>query len=319
VVASKAKRQRRTLGTGHPEPWPGVEFRHLAALAAVAEERSFNRAAARLGYTQSAISQQIGTLERAVGLQLVERRDRTRVGLTAAGEVLRRHVAAIASRIAAASADLDALRTGNLGPLRVGALPGLGASLLPRVLRDLHEGRPGLYVDLTELASARELTDLLEQGELDVVLVAEPVPSGPFASEPLLSEPFVLVVRESDPTPFDKLTLAELAELPLVGFRARSRYGPLLPFLQSLRLTPSFVITVDDTRTLHELVATGFGAAIVPRSDAYDLAERTRTVEVDLGLPERTIVACWHADRDANEAVRSFVGAARRPEAEISG
>ena len=69
------------------EPWLGLEFRHLAALQAVADEGSFNGAARRLGYTQSAISQQIASLERIVGLRVVERvHGKKTLGLSVAGK-----------------------------------------------------------------------------------------------------------------------------------------------------------------------------------------------------------------------------------------
>ena len=75
-----------------PDRWLGVELRHLAALQAVAEEGSFGRAAIRLGYTQSAVSQQIATLERLVGERLVERPGGPRpISITEAGTVLLRH------------------------------------------------------------------------------------------------------------------------------------------------------------------------------------------------------------------------------------
>src|SRR5215831_5267132 len=83
--------------------WLGVELRHLAALEAVAQAGSFGRAAARLGYTQSAVSQQIAALERIVGERLLERPGGPRpVALTEAGELLLRHAGAIMARLAAA-------------------------------------------------------------------------------------------------------------------------------------------------------------------------------------------------------------------------
>ena len=101
--------------------WLGVEMRHLVALRTLAEERSFRATAVRLGYTQSAVSQQIATLERLVGQRLVERSAGGRtVELTEAGHVLDSHAEAIAARLATAKADMDSLASGRAGRLRVG-------------------------------------------------------------------------------------------------------------------------------------------------------------------------------------------------------
>src|SRR5687768_10540374 len=118
------------------DPWLGVELRHLAALEAVARTGSFGRAAARLGYTQSAVSQQIATLERIVGERLVERPGGPRaVSLTEAGRLLLRHAEAIVARLEAAHADLDALSAGAAGTLRVGTYQSVGKRVLPALLR----------------------------------------------------------------------------------------------------------------------------------------------------------------------------------------
>ena len=91
-----------------------LDLRHLRALQAVAEEGSFNKAAVRLGYTQSAVSQQIQTLERIVGDKLVERPGGPRpVSMTEAGNVLLVHANAIVARLRAAQADLSLLSDGD--------------------------------------------------------------------------------------------------------------------------------------------------------------------------------------------------------------
>ena len=118
-----------------PNGWIGVELRHFLALDAVASEASFNRAAAKLGYTQSAISQQIATLERVVGQKLIERPGGSQpVRLTRAGEIVMEHAHAIGERLASAQADLQSLTAGELDPIRVGFFGrGVGA-LDPRHL-----------------------------------------------------------------------------------------------------------------------------------------------------------------------------------------
>jgi DNA-binding transcriptional LysR family regulator len=106
-----------------------IDLGHLAALQALAEEASFHRAALRLGYTQSAVSQQLAALERAVGRRLVNRpRGAQGLTLTQAGEVLLKHAAAIESTLALARSDLTALDTGATGSLRIGTFQSVGVS-----------------------------------------------------------------------------------------------------------------------------------------------------------------------------------------------
>ena len=93
----------KVCDTGYVSEWVGVELRHLAAFAAVAEEQSFRGAADRLGYVQSAVSQRISQLELAVGVRLVERsRGHKEVHLTEAGQALLRHAERIETHLEAA-------------------------------------------------------------------------------------------------------------------------------------------------------------------------------------------------------------------------
>src|SRR3954454_17528215 len=102
-------------------PWLGIELRHLAALEAVAREGSFRRAAASLGYVQSAISQRIAALERVVGQRLrAGARGGVRLRLTEAGELVLQHASAILARLKAAQADVAALADGDAAQLRIG-------------------------------------------------------------------------------------------------------------------------------------------------------------------------------------------------------
>src|SRR5256885_4800089 len=114
------------------DSWLGVELRHFLALEAVAREGSFGKAATALGYTQSAVSQQIATLERIVGHRLVERPGGPEpVSLTEAGRLPLIHADAIAARVPPAQADLTSLAEGQAAPLPPGGSPGGGPPTPP--------------------------------------------------------------------------------------------------------------------------------------------------------------------------------------------
>src|SRR3954468_24158629 len=132
-----------------------VELRHFTALEAVGRTHSFIRAARELGYTQSAISQQIARLEKLVGQRLVERPGGPRpVDLTEAGRLLLRHADAIVARLDAAQADMAALAEGAAGALRVGIYQSVGARILPALLRAFHEQFPRIEVRVREETDA---------------------------------------------------------------------------------------------------------------------------------------------------------------------
>ena len=125
--------------------WSGLDLRHLAALEAIAREGSVSRAAAQLGYTQSAVSQQLQALERIVGVTLVTRSPGVRsIELTEAGRQLLAHADAIAGHLETARADLAAFSDGRTGELRIGAVPSAAAALVPALAEDLRARAPRL-------------------------------------------------------------------------------------------------------------------------------------------------------------------------------
>src|SRR5262245_45822880 len=119
-----------------------MELRELRALLAVARTGSFTAAASDLGYTQSAVSQQIAQLETEVGLRLVERRP---VRLTPPGERLAEHAARILLRVDVARSELVHLDAGTV-VVRVVACPLAAPGLLATALTGLRATRPALGV-----------------------------------------------------------------------------------------------------------------------------------------------------------------------------
>src|SRR5947209_7705632 len=200
----------------------GLELRHLAALEAVGRTKSFGRAAREIGYTQSAVSQQIAHLERVVGQRLVERPGGPRpVSLTEAGRLLLRHADAIVAQLDAAEADMAALADGAAGALRVGILQSVGARILPGLLRRFREEWPRVEVQVREETDAADLLRLLEHGELDLTFADLPLAEGPFEWEEILRDPYVLVVPAADPLAAREAAppLRDLAHVPIVGWR----------------------------------------------------------------------------------------------------
>src|SRR5262245_61027242 len=115
------------------ESWLGIELRHLETFHAVAREKSFSQAAALLGYTQSAVSHQISSLERIVGARLFDRPGgRKPITLTEQGTLLLGHADRVLTTLSAAEAEMKTSLNG-MGRLRIGAFQSVAIRVLPAV------------------------------------------------------------------------------------------------------------------------------------------------------------------------------------------
>ncbi|GAC1445754.1 MAG: LysR family transcriptional regulator [Chloroflexota bacterium] len=297
-----------------PDHWLGVEVRHFAALQAIAGEGSFRQAAVRLGYTQSAVSQQIATLERIVGERLIDRPGGPRpISLTEAGGMLLRHADAIMARIHAAQADLAAVSAGIGGSLSIGTYQSVGRVILPTLMKEFTAEWPQLEIRLTESASDDELLSEVEGGNLDLAFAIYPLPEGPFESVELMCDPYVLVVPAESPLAANsqRPTLGDIARLPLIGFRQCRSMTQAETHLAAQGLHPNIIFRSDDNGTVQGLVAAGMGAALVPRLTLEPADRRIAILELEDDIPPRRIALVWHQERYRSSAARAFINAAQ--------
>ena len=286
--------------------WPGLDLRHLAALNAVARTCSFAKAAAQLGYSQPAISQQIAGLERIVGTRLFERGSGPKpVKLTAAGELLLRHVEVVQARLAAAQADLEALVAGESGTLRIGTFQSVAARVLPPLVQQFASEWPDVDIRLTERDDDTDLLALVERGELDLAFVMLPLPEGPFDAVEVVSDDYVLISQPDAAL----ASVADLDGVPLIGFRQCRSHSLLEDALRALGIEPNVVFRSDDNGTVQSFVATGMGVAVMPRL-AVDVADPRVNVVPLPELEPRRIGLVWHRDRWRPRALDAFVGLA---------
>jgi DNA-binding transcriptional LysR family regulator len=280
-----------------------MELRQLEYFVAVAEERSFTRAAERVHVAQSGVSAQVGKLERELGQPLLDRSHRA-VKTTAAGEAvlpLARHALDAVKQIRHALDELEGLTSGQVSVGMVTSSP----PVVTDVLASFHERFPGVELTLTE-APASDVLRAVERGDLDLGFAALG-PEQPTVDTQIISDvPIVAAVDTRHPlAERAKITLAELAEHPLISLPPGTGLRAILDdACARAGVTPKIAFEASDPRLLAEFARRGFGAAILPQPEATGL----QTLE--LGLRGRFALA-WHDARVNSPAARAFISHAR--------
>jgi DNA-binding transcriptional LysR family regulator len=241
-----------------------MELRALEYFVAVAEERHFTRAAARVHVSQSGLSATIKSLEAELHASLFERTTR-RVQLTAAGTALlpeaRRALAAAIAGVDAVGA-VQGLRRGNV---TVGLMQQMSLVGLPRILTDYHRRYPGIQLRLRQ-APADDLHELLVEGTLHLAVTAPPEPADQrLVVVDLFHTPLVLACRKDDPYADRKsVAVRDLSNRNLVSFPRGWAVRALAERLLSQSgVHLEFNLEVNDSGTLLDLVEAGLGVTLV--------------------------------------------------------
>jgi molybdate transport repressor ModE-like protein len=260
----------------------------LRVLREVSEQGSFTAAARALGYSQSAVSRQVATLEGAAGRPLFERR-RYGVRLTPAGTRLLARATRILDELDAAAAELSGTQVAA-GPVRLGAFPAAIAGLLPGVLVSVP---PGLVVSVRE-GSTATLTRALRVGTLDLAVLAQAPPFRPLDAEAPALEVTTLAQRElvlcvGAGHPFADRGAVEPGDLlgqVWVAGRADSGEAPL-GLWPGLSERPDVRYVVRDWWARLQLVSAGLGITAIPPVAVHLLPDGVRAVAVR-GEPHET-------------------------------
>ena len=291
-----------------PDNWTSVELKHLRALRAVAEAGTFWAAAEALNSSLSTVSDHITDLEVLVGERLVERsRGRRTVTLTEAGRVLLGHAEAIEARLHAAEADFRAFAAGQAGSLRVGIYQSVATKVLPEVLRRFRARWPRVEVQVTESTFDNDLVAAVERGDTDLSFAIEPIPEGPFEVRRLMSDPYVVVAAAGSPLARIRPRAADLASVPMVGYRHGTIDDRAEEFLLGRGVRPRVVFRSTDNGAVQAMVASGLGFSLSPLLAVDERDPKVRVMPLEEPMPPRVLVIVLHRDRYRLPAATAFV------------
>ena len=278
-----------------------IDVKRMKILREVAGRGSFSAAADELYLSQSAVSQQVATLEREVGMRLL---DRTSSGpkLTDAGRVLVTHADAVICRLEETERDLTAIAGLEGGEVRIASFPSASATLVTGAVSRFSTLHPKVKMSLLE-AEPEDSLPLLRAGELDLALAFD---YAALPKEPDRDLEYSLLLTESMRVALPQghrlaeraaVRISDLAAEPwLTGVRPSSCGEIVLRACREAGFEPRIAFESDDYHVLQGFVAAGLGVTLLPALALASLRPDVVAVPVASAAPERRV---WAATRTA--------------------
>lgn len=282
-------------------------------MLAVAELGSFRRAAAELGYTQSALSHQVAALEAALGWPLFHRPGgRAQVRLTPAGEAVCHRARRALSEVEAVAADAEQAARGEIVRVRIGVTQTVASEIMPAALRGFRDDYPGVEVVLVPADDPDDSRDKLRRGDLDLAFSFNTETDEHVEAVRVVDDPWVILTRrDSEFAGLENPGFDVLHQLDVVAWSRRwNAQVELEDSWQRRGIEPKIVYRTDDNLALQRLVAAGLGHACIGRlaaSRAIDSA-LTWLAPDEPGVP-RTIALCYPRHRPVSATARSLIAA----------
>jgi LysR family hydrogen peroxide-inducible transcriptional activator len=287
----------------------------LKYIVAVARERHFGRAAEACFVSQPTLSVAIKKLEDELGVPIFERRS-NEVTLTPIGE----RIVAQAQRVLDEAARIKELaKTGKdplVGPLRVGVIYTIGPYLLPALVRQLLRDAPQMPLLLNENFTIK-LLELLKNGEIDVAILALPLPESGMLIQPVYDEPFMVAVPKGHPwTRRKSIAADELKKETMLllgtGHCFRDQVLEVCPELSRFSTGAEGIQKTfegSSLETIRHMVASGLGITVLPKTSVPEKPPRDSLIEYlpfKPPVPERRVVLAWRKSFTRPAAVEAL-------------
>jgi LysR family hydrogen peroxide-inducible transcriptional activator len=282
-----------------------MELDQLRYLVAIAERQSITRAAEDLGISQSALSRSILKLEDELGRPVLERKTRS-VALTDAGLLLMHRAQQVLQLLEDTQAEIA--DDGHRGRIRLGAIPTIAPFLLPELLRDFATAYPECMVSVRE-NTTDSLVRSCTQGEIDLAILALPVPAKYLDVEEIFQEELLVVLPVGHPlAEQDSIRIKDVEPFPFVLLdEAHCLSDNIMSFCRRRAFQPVVLERASQIAMVQELVSLSHGISMIPAmARQRDSSGRRVYRSISGKKPTRTIVVVWNPYRFQSRVVKAF-------------